>query len=311
MDITTCWSWDGYDNDDYRWLSDHALLYGEHYNPEGNRIAEQRFFRYDLRTHTRTKLKRLTRLVRCLYHSQMEVSPDGKWLLWHGGNADVYTLDAATLDGKQHLRWPGGYWTQHILTWTADSRHWIEFHPTSSDASPGDPLTAAVIHNVTAPHQKKVLAALPGSLDEKCFADISVHDHIVFIDDPESDAAQQVVRVVEAHLASRIAPLREHTILPPSYLRHPTIEQCCLSPQGDKIALVLTSDTYLLSHDVYQRAYGIWVCNLDGSDMQEIGYWLQEANPNDILDLDGLSWLPSSKRLSFVYDDTLWTVPVG
>jgi hypothetical protein len=53
----------------------------------------------------------------------------------------------------------------------------------------------------------------------------------------------------------------------------------------------------------------LWTSRLDGSDMREIGQ--QDAPRVDgwNTSLYDLSWTPDGKRLSFVCDGALWTLP--
>ena len=57
---------------------------------------------------------------------------------------------------------------------------------------------------------------------------------------------------------------------------------------------------------------GLWVSQLDGSNMHKIGHMtpmVPKGALNASLETSYIRWLPGVKKLSFVYDDTLWTVP--
>ena len=57
----------------------------------------------------------------------MQISPDGKWLLWEGVDENTQTSAwcAATLDGKQNRFWPNQGRRFSKMVWMRDSRHWI------------------------------------------------------------------------------------------------------------------------------------------------------------------------------------------
>ena len=52
-----------------------------------------------------------------------------------------------------------------------------------------------------------------------------------------------------------------------------------------------------------QARVSLWVSNLDGSRMKELGY------VKGIAFIPSLRWLPDGKRMSFIYDKALYTVP--
>ena len=43
-------------------------------------------------------------------------------------------------------------------------------------------------------------------------------------------------------------------------------------------------------------------------ERHEVGTWLEEVNPNVVLDVEDLRWLPSGKRLSFFCNDVMYSV---
>ena len=95
------------------------------------------------------------------------------------------------------------------------------------------------------------------------------------------------------------------------------------SPQGDRIAWVLTVSETPPFNNVLGRLFpssamqnqeilGIWVSQIDGSKMHEVGHIkkpLRPFNDNTETDnLDDIEWLPDGRHLSFVYKDTLWMI---
>ena len=298
MAIEGRWDWEaGYT--EYGWLSNHEFLYADYTQGGAGHIQHCRLFRYNTRTHRRTALKRLTKLVNCFYHSQMEISPDGKWLLWHGMKDDADTIDAATLDGRRHIQWPGGYYTLHTLDWTADSRHWIDFQQTTSDANlPSE----AHIHDVNAPRKETVLPIAAGSL----YGDYTARSskNIVSLSEPNSQTIMHQLQVLEAQIGSRITPLHHVSIRPPDCLVNAGITECLLSPQGDRIAIIFCCDVQTQQKP---QTYELWICRKDGNKMREVGRWRQDADR--WFGAEAWHWLPDGRHLSFVYNQILWTIP--
>jgi len=327
------WSWGGWDHREYGWLSDDECFFAEQYlSDPGYRIQRSHLYRYNVRTGKKTHLRRLEQLVDCFYHSQMAISPDGKWLMWNGGSDEKETIDVATLGGRHHRQWPAEYWTS-TLTWTSDSRHWIEFKRTDAEEASFE----AIVHDVYRTTANRIHAVEAGSFDRHS-ADYAVGDHIVFLDREETGETTAALNVTVSSLPPHIR--REHTtrIAVPSNLPNPNIMNVCISPDAQRIAFIVgygdiptgidrdedgkeekTSPASSVYHpssvftqeerNTKLRAYCIVVCNIDGTEMHEVGTWQEHVNPNVVLDLENLRWLPSGKRLSFVCDDVLYTVP--
>src|SRR5579871_312136 len=327
------WSWGGWNHAEYRWLSDIELFYAEQYESDpGYRIQRSHLYRYNVQTGRRRHLRRLERLVDCFYHSQMEISPDGKWLLWHGGTAEQETMDAATLDGQHHQQWPRGFYSLHWLAWTQDSRHWIEFQRTGSYQPP----STAIVHNVHSPAENRSFPMDESILSAYLHA-CGIGDHILSIDRLDETATTRSFNVRVSSLPPQIRQERIEKIAVPANLPNPNITEVLLSPDARRLAFIVgygatpaTTDpnegtqegdtstnlsvnssiaTVSGTQNAKLRAYSLFVCRVDGSEMHEVGTRQEEVNPNVVLALEDLRWLPSGKRLSFFYKDTLYTVP--
>lgn len=59
-----------------------------------------------------------------------------------------------------------------------------------------------------------------------------------------------------------------------------------------------------------QPIMSLWICNTNGSRMQQIGYQDLKGPESAGAKPCSLRWLPGGKRLSFLCQKTLWTVPV-
>lgn len=92
--------------------------------------------------------------------------------------------------------------------------------------------------------------------------------------------------------------------------------QCALSPGGDRLAWIVVTPTrsppflaraLALLHVPLGEQASVWVGDLDGSAPRQvacIGLKQNEPIPAQ------LAWTPDNKRLSYLHDGALWTVPV-
>lgn len=101
-----------------------------------------------------------------------------------------------------------------------------------------------------------------------------------------------------------------------------TIQEVAISPKTNKVAWILTgqykSSLTILTHYLFpalvqkmQCTSGIWVSNLDGSAMHEIGTIPIPLNRSSAQSLFLLHWLPEEKKLSFIYNNSLYTIPAN
>ena len=99
------------------------------------------------------------------------------------------------------------------------------------------------------------------------------------------------------------------------------VECLKFSPQGDRIAWVLhedqTSEMPRILHYVFphvavatRHLVSVYVSLTDGSEMHRLGYIEITNKQNEEFDepVQNIQWLPSGKRLSFLYRNRLYTV---
>ena len=341
------WSWDG-GYCDFGWLSDTELFFAEMYESDpGGRIQRSHLYRYNVLTGRKTHLKRLEKLVDCFYHSQVEVSPDGKWLLWHGGTDEMQTMDVARFDGRHHRQWPrdipefrDGFYALHGLRWTPDSRHWIEFKRDDGEGFSSH----AIVHDIYRPDRNQGSQKNTAAFDSipEYYA---IGEKSVSMECPNDGQAIHSVSVKVTLLPPHGRQERTSPITLPANLPHPNIREVILSPDAKRIAMIVGYDNadpkwgdvplssgsistplreqtalarfpqyrplsiFAESHpEAIVRPYCLLVCRSDGSDMHEVGTWLEEADPKS-MDVENLRWLPSGKGLSLFCNDVLYTVP--
>ena len=303
----------------YGWLSDHELIY---FRADGN------LWRHDTRTNAETVLLALTRQVKSSIPFQtahwLVTSPDGKWVLW--GQSSNNPLFVASIDGAKRLSWPSfeGSSEPH---WLPDSQRWSQWL-----FGHGATWTRVDIHRVVAPHQSRSISALPPGMKGLDVLSVQSEDRIVartkdretLLKSGPSGAGTiamtyqidyrdtQEVSVWSLH---RQEALQHDTIHLPGLVRDVKV-----SPHGDSVAWLVwrqnTSPVFKMLQRLFptlkkdeHESLAIYNSKLDGSQMREIGRVDSKPQPTGSL-IDEMRWLPGGKSLSFIANDTLWTVPV-
>ncbi len=102
---------------------------------------------------------------------------------------------------------------------------------------------------------------------------------------------------------------------------HGGIEGTVISRSGDRIACFMghappLPEIFSLLGSGNDASVGLWVSDIDGSHMRELGYvrcpardYYNNGSPWDAVDLSNLQWLPDGKHLSFVRANTLYVMP--
>jgi len=290
------------------WISDTEVLHSRftgRYDP--NRLET----RYNLRRtayvlDTRTgRDARLPGLTRALAEMEPEivddedVSPDGKWLLWseRWGRcllASVKGTETRTCpeDDDGCYRW---------VRWLPDSRRWLEFFGCNGRAH------HVLLHDVRRP---KLAQHVPvaGREDALCSIKCVLSlDRAVGIMGPDRDLG-----LSEPNARAEVFRLG---LLPPTPVRKVGVVSVPrgsprsvphLSPGGDRIAweIVVRLPGSLCRTEA-------WVCRTDGAAMRLVGS-VTSVSDSDTSSPPSLrlQWLPGGRRLSFEWQDRLYTVPV-
>jgi len=302
----------------YAWLSDHELLY---FRPDGN------LWRRDLNTGAETVLRAMTQQVKSSISLPathwLIPSPDGKWLMW--GEVGITPLFVGSVDGTKQAVSSTNVGNSTPF-WMPDSQHWTEWNHDESAL-----WRQVEMHTVTAPHWSQVLGTPPARLNESDILAMQSED--VIIARTKVDVIAVPVSVGQGyyrltlHAAYRDTqqlsvwslhaqkPLRQFTIHLPGL-----VQDVKVSPQGDLVVWLVqkrkTSPVFkrlqrffpALEKDEHE-CLALYVSQLDGSRMREIGQ--VDSKPTSAGNLiNEMRWLPGGKRLSFIANDTLWTVPV-
>ena len=110
-------------------------------------------------------------------------------------------------------------------------------------------------------------------------------------------------------------PLHQFTVHLPGLVKDVRV-----SPQGDRVAWIVERQYASPVFKMLQRLFPalkkdehesleIYVSHLDGSHLREIGRVDRKSSPIWRL-IEEMRWLPGGKCLSFIVNETLWTVPV-
>jgi hypothetical protein len=299
------WALNGESQLGYYWLSDHELLFFR-----GSQQKGWHLFRYDLETRVETPLTQVSRLLNRspAYSPQhMQVSPDGKWLLWPDIPA---TVIVAKLDGSVWFRQRA---TGNIL-WLGDGRHWMDirfknWYPYHTFVN-----TKAVIHSIDQPaFQREVSLNLNKYLGSQFFIDLSTL----------ASTKQNRLRVVGGEDHKSYVILEQSLDLPDTPPRRIKSNYSGLfSPSGDRIALVGGETQRYALDDLLQRVWpsyhhparpvmvSVSVSRLDDSRPRRLGSF-QATSPARTESWAYLPrWLPDGKHLSLVNGSALYVIAV-
>ena len=277
----------------YHWLSESEIL-EQWENPTEIII---RFARVDPLRGTSRELSGLLAAVRKLGAGSVVPSPDGKWFLsWRVTLRPKRTerLLAISENGRQAVIWPplvsvGGDVLNH--GWMPDSRTYLVLYTTK-----------IVLYRIDEPGKpRRYRIPVPRGFSRV------VQDGVIAVKWPKPGRSA---------LLTRIALTADVPTIQRSSLRLPdpsTVRMAELSPRGDRIVWLLGNEdqsafSWLdrlltkLGRRPHKR-FGLWVSNLDGSRLREIGHVHDKG-------LESIRWAPGGKKLSFVRKGFVYTVPV-
>jgi hypothetical protein len=289
----------------YHWLTDEKVLFIE-YGP-----GHFRFYQFDLRTRRKSYLRRFSRLFGDT-HRDMEVSPRGRWILWGGSTSDQDRYFVARLDGSGFKTYRPGFNAAlgkegSFPLWLPNPPHWIELVVSSQN----DNLTRAIVHSLNHPQNIRTQLSMPPISYQQIESPILPGNRLGVWRSYQEGARS--VRIAVIGIGKRDKKAIDSVVTFPKPWR---LETAQFSPDGRRIAWFLTASATSRQHG--QKRISLWISDLNGRHFHELGSlpypnslkptstdWLQELTfePRE------LRWLPSGKRLSFVYKNALWTLP--
>lgn len=232
----------------------------------------------------------------------LQLSPDGKRLLWPGTERDRVWFAAEVANGERR-EWDGsesiGYGAQAL--WMPDGRHWAELIDSCNE-------TRLRVHAV----------GEPGGFEIRHGFFAGGYRHLGFLDATRAigiarEVSEGTVQAVEYEVRPNPPPRRLFSLKVPSDA-YGAVE-ATLSPRGDRLAWrfehkpapfglrFLNGAT--LVHAFPASRVALWVSRPDGSGMRRIGVVAPGSDA-----LQALRWTPDGKRVSFLHGNRLWSVPV-
>lgn len=286
----------------YWWRSSTQVMLTK-YVPKKNEF-EPTWFRYDLKTGQQVKETSLKASV-----GEVRLSPDGRRLLSYQNESSRLTWAIADLPRGIFHQYPVSSALQKRLAtgmmyaqtwgWMQDSRHWVLLFSTLAEeqlhALVFDQNTRGLVRDVKVsfPKEKNFLFSeiLPGIL-----LGFSPKGYAVTTTGVAANKPVEKVDIFEFRLDKAATSARKFSVRLPTK----ALASVVLSPTGRQLAWLLRVE------GATQDTVELWISQSDGSGMRGIGY-LQ------ITDLAGslpssLQWKPEGKNLSFICNNTLYSV---
>ena len=263
---------------------------------------------YDVATHREHPLPKLTEFFRRDggEAKTATVSPDGTHMLWRDRKDHAH---CAKLDGSRHMSIDIS--GDLAAFWAMDSKRFY------SCGWGNDEL------------QNNVLVVRMWDVNGREYL-----DQIQFDQPTGYDSSEDCVPMPNGSLAThsyRLAPekLKLYTVAPsPTSVEHavrpklPTgaeVQALFYSPRGDRLAWIINRtvpDKFAVLHrwipqykPTPQKTTALWVSGTLGENLHEIGHIPITEHGRQFYLLDYVRWQPDGKMLSFVSNDTLYTVP--
>ena len=232
------------------------------------------------------------------YLPSCALSPDSQWLVWLHDNT---TWFAARLDGSRQLQWPAAGRYKGVCAWLPDSHRWVELVQTYRQ---GAYHSEAIVHSIVAPsvsHKVPINAdagadgTLEGVTDKNALLVVS-YGYGLQWQTPQ-------IRITKFPLAGPSAKPEVITSHPPQIGE---VFGVALSPMRDQLAWVTMRND--------QERYSLWLSYADGHKWQQVGSGpletFKQGTGVGLYLPQAVQWTPDGTRVSFIYRDTLYTVPV-
>lgn len=231
-------------------------------------------------------------------------SPDGKWLLWPPAPGSQTWSAARVADGRR-LEWesPEKVTDDGQGFWMPDGRRWVEM----LDADRDTRLRVRGIDN----------AGAAGAFEIRHGFLVNHYRHLGFLDATRAIGVGQwvgdgAVGVAEYAVTPNPPSGRFFLLKAPPDAYGPV--EAALSPGGDRLAwrfehkpppfgLTFFNGT-ALGRSFEPSRVGLWVSRIDGGDMRLIGFVNVGTGAMEML-----RWTPDGKRVSFLHQNQLWSVP--
>jgi hypothetical protein len=283
----------------YFWLSDTEVLFFRTYK---DAEEEERFRAYkrNLKTGEDQDLKQFNTLFDedAIRKSWITLSPDRRKLAWI---VLTDTLYSAALDGTSQV---------HKMAlgigepmWWSDNSRWFRM------GRWGDDLTHDYgVFLDSNPETWGTTIPFSDNLryHAACHFTLSPRNTLFIIEPPfcVDRPAITEVSITEISLDNPVRYLRRFPFRLPAKTELYTLS---ISPSCDRVAWACWSTQK-------PRRYELWMSNIDGSNMQPLGYVVREKTRAKENDFDWypnyIQWLPDGKSLSYIHEGALWKVQI-
>ena len=258
-----------------------------------------------------------------LGNESIPVSPDGKRLLWYGrvGSGKDY-LYCADVNGRLISKTPSGNQTP-VLSWLSDGRQWIEYKQAAlfrSDYGIPDPapLENLLLHTTSAPG--RAVPLFPSTELRSGNFLVVVDQQMLIFRNEEND--RNHILMDQYQIGPYVKRTQRFRLSSPRYAINLTGEYA-LSASGRHVCMAVveientSSLVRLLRHLVpslpaeYLGRNALFISSTKGIVLKDLGVtpaqdaWVVLENPL----ITQLAFSPDEKRISFVYKNTLYTVP--
>jgi len=238
-------------------------------------------------------------------------SPDGRHLLAFERSGVFWVLERREL--IQHRTdfesWDAGAMPPAGV-WLPDSRRWLAWTPGHSK----QPLR---LYSFDAPHGTPVSVPAPEAMTG--LIGVTPDNLVVQTDAPFPPATAKKITLATFGIYPNRTGVRTVPVPLPVTAQIHDLE---LAPRGDRLAWLLvdarrtTFITMLIrlvpslsGHFPPTEGISVWISRLDGTEMQEIGFQQTHASGKNTNVATDLRWMPDGKHLSFLMDNSLYSVP--
>ena len=263
---------------------------------------------YDIPTHSERPLPKLADLFR---HDGGEaqtatVSPDGTRLLWRDGKDHVH---CAKLDGSRHISIDIS--GDVAAVWSADSKRFYSYG-WSQDEQKKDVIVVRMWDVNGREYLDQILFAKPTNYNRLGDCVLTPDGNIAAHSDRLSKEKLKLYTMTPSPTSI------EHAVSP-KLSAGAEVQELFYSPRGDKLAWIINRtvpDKFAVLHrwipqykPTPQKTTALWVSGTLGENLHEIGHIPITEHGRQFYLLDYVRWQPDGKMLSFVSNDTLYTVP--
>ena len=225
-------------------------------------------------------------------------SPDGRSVLLAAGPPTNTSFVAVTLDGRTRVAWQKPFETFSV-GWLPDNRGWLEL-ATQNER------TLVRRYSLDSREVKQCFVNLPP------FGRLLgwTKDHAAFVTWDRQRSGRKLGCAWLYPDGNSFIPKTAAIKLP----ARAVVREFKLSPDGGRIAWIFSITRRWPQFQktpkppgfrrVDHVAQSLWISGVDGGGMRELG----RLQPRETI--SGLNWQPDSRSVSFVFQDTLWTVAV-